>query len=83
MSGAQTILNGRTQETPDRAISKTCEIAPDANLRGVPSDLGTRAGVDRFVQTVPDVDTLVNNLGVFGPGDLFGTKARTFRLAYR
>jgi hypothetical protein len=46
---------------------------PNAKLQGVAGDLGTRAGVDQFVKSVPNTDILVNNLGIFGPGDLFSS----------
>lgn len=72
-SGAETIVNGRTQEAVARAIAKIREVAPEASVRGVAGDLGSRAGVDAFVKAVPGTDILVNNLGFFGPGDLFST----------
>lgn len=72
-TGAETIVNGRSKEAVDRAIGKIRETTPNAKLQGVVGDLGTRAGVDQFVKTVPSTDILVNNLGVFGPGDLFSS----------
>ena len=72
-SGAKTIVNGRTQEAVDRAIAKIRAEAPEAKVHGVAGDLGSRAGVDAFVKAVPSTDILVNNLGFFGPGDLFST----------
>ncbi len=32
----------------------------------VPAELGTEEGAERALRTLPDVDILVNNLGVFG-----------------
>jgi NAD(P)-dependent dehydrogenase (short-subunit alcohol dehydrogenase family) len=73
-TGAETVLNGRTQEAVDRAMAKIRDTVPNAKLRGVPGDLASRAGIDAFVKAVPTADILVNNLGVFGPGDLFSTE---------
>jgi len=72
-AGADTVINGRTQEAVDRAIAKIRETVPGATLRGVAADLGTREGCDAFVKAVESTDILVNNLGVFGPGTLFSS----------
>jgi NAD(P)-dependent dehydrogenase (short-subunit alcohol dehydrogenase family) len=72
-TGAETVVNGRTQEAVDRAIAKIHETVPGAKLRGVAGDLSSRAGVDAFVKAVSSADILVNNLGFFGPGDLLST----------
>jgi NAD(P)-dependent dehydrogenase (short-subunit alcohol dehydrogenase family) len=72
-AGARTIVNGRTQEAVERAIETIRESAPQASLQGFAGDLGTRQGCDALAQAVPHADILVNNLGVFGPGDIFTT----------
>ncbi|AFQ51029.1 SDR family NAD(P)-dependent oxidoreductase [Burkholderia cepacia] len=73
-AGADTIINGRTQEAIDSAIAKIRETVPNAKLRGIAADLSSRVGIDAFVKSVPSTDILVNNLGFFGPGDLFSTE---------
>jgi NAD(P)-dependent dehydrogenase (short-subunit alcohol dehydrogenase family) len=73
-SGAETIVNGRTQEAVDRAVAGIRKTLPQARLRGFAGDLGARAGCDALAQAVPRADILVNNLGVFGPGDILGTE---------
>ncbi|MFP2904402.1 SDR family NAD(P)-dependent oxidoreductase [Pyxidicoccus sp. 3LFB2] len=65
--GAEVIVNGRTQERVDAALKELRGKQPDAKLRGVAGDLGTREGVSRMLQEVPRVDILVNNLGAFEP----------------
>lgn len=72
-AGADTVVNGRKQEAVDRAIETILKHAPQAKVRGFAGDLGSRAGCDALAKAVPHVDILVNNLGVFGPGDLFST----------
>ncbi|MEM5455336.1 SDR family oxidoreductase [Paraburkholderia phytofirmans] len=73
-SGAQTIINGRKQEAVDRAIETIRKTAPQAKLQGFAGDLGTLEGCDALAKAVPQTDILVNNLGVFGPGDIFTTE---------
>ncbi len=73
-SGAETIVNGRKQEAVDRAIETIRMTAPHAKLRGFAGDLGSREGCDALAKAVPQADILVNNLGIFGPGDIFTTE---------
>src|SRR5882672_10406245 len=58
--GASVIVNGRTQERVDAAAA---EVGPGA--RGVAADLGTARGAARILAEVPEVDVLVNNVGIF------------------
>lgn len=64
--GATVIVNGRTQERVKSAIDQIKEIAPDAKLQGVAADLGTATGAGELFHQVPEVDILVNNLGIYG-----------------
>ena len=54
------IINGRTQERVDEALKQL-----HGNVVGIAADLGTAAGVDETIARFPDVDILVNNLGIF------------------
>jgi NAD(P)-dependent dehydrogenase (short-subunit alcohol dehydrogenase family) len=63
--GASVVINGRTEARVATALEKIRKIAPRASLQGVAADLGTRGGVEHFVQRVPETDILVNNLGIF------------------
>jgi NAD(P)-dependent dehydrogenase (short-subunit alcohol dehydrogenase family) len=46
-SGALTIVNGRKQDTVDRAIDSIRKTAPQAKLQGFAGDLGLRDGQTR------------------------------------
>jgi NAD(P)-dependent dehydrogenase (short-subunit alcohol dehydrogenase family) len=65
--GASVIINGRTQERVDTAINKIRESQANANLTGVASDVSNAAGCAKMIQAAPDVDILVNNMGIFEP----------------
>ncbi|MCE9673732.1 SDR family oxidoreductase [Myxococcus stipitatus] len=65
--GAEVIVNGRTQARVDAALAEVRRKQPDARLRGVAADLGTREGARQVVALVPHVDILVNNVGIFEP----------------
>jgi hypothetical protein len=55
------IINGRTQARVDAALAKL----PGAV--GLAADLGTSAGVAEAIRRFPDVDILINNMGIFEP----------------
>ncbi|WP_144113938.1 SDR family NAD(P)-dependent oxidoreductase [Paraburkholderia sp. BCC1886] len=73
-SGATTVINGRQQDAVERALEAILRKAPNAKLRGFAGDLGTAAGCAALAEATPEADILVNNLGVFGPGDIFSTQ---------
>src|SRR5712664_1512340 len=65
--GAKVVVNGRTQARVDAALKSIQQRVSGADLRGVPADLGTAAGVETFLRQIPAADVLVNNLGIFEP----------------
>ncbi|MFL6583002.1 MAG: SDR family NAD(P)-dependent oxidoreductase [Chthoniobacterales bacterium] len=69
--GAKVIINGRTQDRVDEAARRigtsSEEDSREHRVRGVAADLATAHGVEEFVRQVPEVDILVNNLGIFEP----------------
>lgn len=64
-AGARVGVNGRSPDTVDRAIARLHEQLPDADLVPVVADVASEDGFDVAVATLPDVDILVNNLGIF------------------
>jgi NAD(P)-dependent dehydrogenase (short-subunit alcohol dehydrogenase family) len=65
--GAEVVVNGRSQKRVDAAISKIKGTVADARVSGIAADLGTCEGVDLLTNTLPHIDILVNNLGIFEP----------------
>jgi NAD(P)-dependent dehydrogenase (short-subunit alcohol dehydrogenase family) len=65
--GAHVIVNGRTGARVDAAIREIRGAVPGAAVDGVAADLGTAAGCDAVIAAQPDVDILVNNIGIFEP----------------
>jgi NAD(P)-dependent dehydrogenase (short-subunit alcohol dehydrogenase family) len=63
--GARVVLNGRTQARVDAALEKLRMRNRGAEFHGVAADLGTSAGIAKFLEEVPIADILVNNLGIF------------------
>jgi NAD(P)-dependent dehydrogenase (short-subunit alcohol dehydrogenase family) len=65
--GASVIVNGRSFERVEAARERILAEFPDADVHGVAADLSTAEGVKTLLQSVPEVDILVNNLGIFDP----------------
>jgi NAD(P)-dependent dehydrogenase (short-subunit alcohol dehydrogenase family) len=65
--GASVIVNGRTQERVNAAIADIRKSHPGAKISGVATDVSTAAGCQMLADAVPEVDMLVNNMGIFKP----------------
>ncbi len=64
--GATVIVNGRTSERVNTAIDHIKQTKAEANLQGVVADLSTAAGAEHVFFQVPELDILINNLGIYG-----------------
>lgn len=67
--GAAVMLNGRRQEGVDRALARLAAAGLAAG--GVAADAATEDGTNALFARVPEVDILVNNLGIFEPKPFF------------
>ncbi len=65
--GAHVIINGRTEARVANALQGIRQRVKNADVRGIPADLGTAQGVAAFLKQAPEADILVNNLGIFEP----------------
>jgi NAD(P)-dependent dehydrogenase (short-subunit alcohol dehydrogenase family) len=63
--GANVVVQGRSAESFGAAVSKLKAEFPQANIDRVAADPATAAGCALIVKTVPQVDLLVNNLGIY------------------
>ncbi|MCX2947521.1 SDR family NAD(P)-dependent oxidoreductase [Lentzea sp. NEAU-D7] len=67
-AGATVVITGRTEERVAEAVGK---LSASGDVRGVAADLATAEGAADLVGQVPDVDVLVNNLGIYGAKPVF------------
>jgi NAD(P)-dependent dehydrogenase (short-subunit alcohol dehydrogenase family) len=67
VEGASVVINGRKQDRVDSAIAQIRKSQPGAELTGIAADVSNAAGCAKLIQTAPDVDILVNNMGIFEP----------------
>jgi NAD(P)-dependent dehydrogenase (short-subunit alcohol dehydrogenase family) len=64
--GARVIVNGRSQSSVDEAVAKV-KSATAGDAQGFAGDLSTARVAEELAGRHPDVDILVNNLGIFEP----------------
>ena len=69
--GAEVIVNGRSRHNIDIAISDILDSHPGARLIPLVADNGTAAGCEQTIGALPQVDILINNLGIYEAVDFF------------
>jgi NAD(P)-dependent dehydrogenase (short-subunit alcohol dehydrogenase family) len=65
--GAQVIVNGRTRERVQHAVQEIRAQAISADLKEFAGDLSKPEAIEQLIHNFPDVDILINNLGIFEP----------------
>lgn len=61
--GAKVVINGRTRESVEHAIEKMGD--PGAGMIPLVADNGTAEGCATTISQLPEIDILVNNLGIY------------------
>ena len=62
---AVVFVNGRTLERTEAAVQKIRKAHPLAVVEGIVGDLATAEGADAVFKALPDLDILINNVGIF------------------
>ncbi len=65
--GANVIINGRTQDSVDKAITQLEENNSNLKVSGIAADFAKREEVENLMNQLPDIDILINNVGIFEP----------------
>ena len=63
--GAHVTVNGRTKARVGDAVDRLRGRLPKGTVDGIAADLSNGAGCRAVIDLLPDVDVLVNNLGIF------------------
>jgi NAD(P)-dependent dehydrogenase (short-subunit alcohol dehydrogenase family) len=71
ITGAEVVVNGRSQAKVDAAIAAITKAVPGAKVKGVAADVSTAEGCKALAAALPDVDILINNAGIFEPKGFF------------
>src|SRR3954449_4006899 len=65
--GATVIINGRTQDSVDKAITQLKETSSSAKVSGIAADFAKTEEVESLINQLPNLDILINNVGIFEP----------------
>ncbi|MGC2039856.1 SDR family NAD(P)-dependent oxidoreductase, partial [Paraburkholderia caledonica] len=64
--GARVIVNGRSQSSVDDVVAQL-KAETGTDVQGFAGDLSTAASAEELARRYPNVEILVNNLGIFEP----------------
>jgi NAD(P)-dependent dehydrogenase (short-subunit alcohol dehydrogenase family) len=70
-AGASVVVNGRNKERVTEAVERIRAATGSDTVTGIATDLATAEGANDLFTQLPDVDVLVNNLGIFGATPVF------------
>ncbi len=65
--GASVVVNGRSAERVAHAIQKIRSTGATGELLAAVADLSTGAGAEVLTRQIPELDILVNNVGIYQP----------------
>jgi NAD(P)-dependent dehydrogenase (short-subunit alcohol dehydrogenase family) len=65
--GARVVVNGRGEARVGEAIASIRATYPDARLEALAVDLATQPGAGTALDRFPELDILINNLGIYEP----------------
>ncbi|WXH17779.1 SDR family oxidoreductase [Microbacterium sp. LTA6] len=63
--GASVVINGRSEEKVQSAVQRLAAQVPGADVEGIVADFEDPAEVGHLLESLGDVDVLVNNVGLF------------------
>ncbi|MET0465913.1 MAG: SDR family oxidoreductase [Chitinophagaceae bacterium] len=69
--GAIVYVNGRNEQKVTAAVNSILLSTPSASVQGITADLTTEEGFNQLRKELPQVDILINNLGLFEPVPFF------------
>ncbi len=65
--GAKVIINGRTADGVDKAVTELKSLVAGAVVSGIAADFAKANDVNNLLKQLPEVDILINNAGIFEP----------------
>ncbi len=65
--GAKVIVNGRTAGRVNKAVESLKKETGNLNITGLPADFSNKEQIQHLINQLPEVDILINNVGIFEP----------------
>jgi NAD(P)-dependent dehydrogenase (short-subunit alcohol dehydrogenase family) len=80
--GAEVVVNGRTEGPVRDAVEAVRAAGAKSGVHRVVADVATADGCRAVIEALPEVDILVNNMGVYGPKSFFDTPDEDWELMF-
>jgi NAD(P)-dependent dehydrogenase (short-subunit alcohol dehydrogenase family) len=64
---AAVIVNGRTIERVNLAVEELKKETGNRNIKGIAADFADKKQIEELIDQLPEVDILINNVGIFEP----------------
>lgn len=64
--GTKVYINGRSEDRVVKAVEKLKKEVPNASVEGIAADFAKVEEVNALLKKLPEVDILVNNIGIYG-----------------
>ena len=71
--GVKVIVNGRTTARVDTAVDRLESLVPNTAVEGIVADFSKKSAVTDVVEKIPNVDILINNVGIYTAQSFFET----------
>jgi len=65
--GAYVVINGRSQQKTDDVAEQLKQETGNQNIKGIACDFSKVEEIDTLLAKLPEVDILINNVGIFEP----------------
>jgi NAD(P)-dependent dehydrogenase (short-subunit alcohol dehydrogenase family) len=65
--GATVFVNGRSKERIDATVASIITETGNSNVQGISADFAKVQDINELLEQLPEVDILVNNVGIFDP----------------
>ncbi|MNU21953.1 3-oxoacyl-[acyl-carrier-protein] reductase FabG [compost metagenome] len=71
--GAEVIINGRNPDKTQKALEQLQDAFPDAKVSAMVADFSKKEAVAVILESLENIDILINNVGIFGLYDFYET----------
>ena len=71
--GAIVYINGRTESSTSKAVQRLKSFFPDGKVGGIAADFSSGEQVQLLIKSLPDIDILINNVGIYSSKSFFDT----------
>ncbi|WP_431124944.1 SDR family NAD(P)-dependent oxidoreductase [Flagellimonas flava] len=72
--GAEVTLNGRSSKSLEKAMENLQKEIPHGKVNGIAADFENRDDIEQLLDQLPEVDILINNIGIYKAESFFQMK---------